>query len=211
MQKSLNRNATNYEKLNEFRRKQEETRLFDKEVLQSRIQDNLAAWELMTKYKGQPYNATIAGAVKQIYPTRVLACKNDLVTNEKVAYLLAKHLVNSGVAPSKIAITTLEQCYLSIRGFGDFAEIKRNVFNRENQLIIIENIREIRDTDIKQNIYSFWEEFTVFLKQNKNVHVILVFESEVYNPNTNQKMHWFPTKQEDAENEVIRKLGFRSL
>ena len=83
------------------------------------------------------------------------------------------------MATSKVCIVNLEDCYLSVRGFGEQGKIKDKIFSNDNELIIIEGVREMRQTDIKDNISSFWDEFWAYCAKNKKLNVLLLFDYQV--------------------------------
>lgn len=172
-----NRNKTNFEKFQSYFENSKNN--VDYDILQTRIKENLDLWELkITKQHNCPYIPSVAKMVKTVQPTRLLLKNRTPEINERMTYIIAKHLINTGCSPSKTIIVNLEDCYLSIRGFGDKGIIKNKIFNNDNEIIIIENMRNIRQTDITDNVYSFWKEFLAYCKKNKNLHILLCFEEQ---------------------------------
>lgn len=163
----------------------------DNKIMQMRIIDNITSWEnSLKKHNNIKYNPNVAKFIKENELLRLILNKHDGYKNEYKAYVLAKHLINSGrVTPSEIYVVSIEDCYLSIRGFGEREQIKHDLFSYKNKLIIIENMREIRATDVKDNVYSFWEEFWAYLRRNRNINVFLCFEEQETEKN---KKDWYP-------------------
>ena len=179
--------------------------VIDKDVRESRIVDNLNTWEIsMTKYPNIKYNPSVAKMIKTVTDTdgaiRLIINKSTPTQNEKKAYIIAKHLINAGISPSNVCITNIEDCYLSVRGFGDNAAIKDKIFRSSNRLIIIENMREIRQTDVKDNVYSFWQEFWAYCRKNRNLNVLLCFDVP--------EKDWYPREVAKAPH---KELHFRYL
>ena len=147
--------------------------LLDNEIRASRIKDNLLDWEMNYNIKYMP---NVAKKIREHKPSRYYIISRTPEKNEYWGYVIAKHLINIGVAPSKVCIVNLEDCYLSVRGFGEQGKIKDKIFSNDNELIIIEGVREMRQTDIKDNISSFWDEFWAYSDKNKKFNVILLFD-----------------------------------
>lgn len=155
--------------------------LLDNEIRASRIKNNLLDWEMNynIKYNNIKYMPNVAKKIREHKPSRYYIMSRTPEKNEYWGYVIAKHLINVGIAPSKVCITNLEDCYLSVRGFGDMAKIKDKIFANDNELIIIEGVREMRMTDIKDNVSSFWDEFWAYCAKNKKLNVLLLFDYQV--------------------------------
>lgn len=148
------------------------------DLMKQRVLDNLDLWEnSYTKVKGIEVDNEFLSKLSQVLPTRVAYLSEDSSFNMAMGYRLAKALVKLGIPPSAVCITNLNDCYLSIRGFGETAEKKKQIFSPENQLIIIEGAREDRPTDIKDNTKSFMQEFLAHLNNNPDLNVIVIGDS----------------------------------
>lgn len=152
--------------------------ILDKEIIKKRIETNLLNWEKsLSKHKGCKYNKKLDAFVSARRPLRVSVFKNSPEKNEQVGYSLVKHLINRGVAPSKICVTTLENSYSSIRGFSEMREIKEKIFSPQNEVILIENCR-YSEADVKDNMENFWIQMSNHLKLNPKINLILCWDNE---------------------------------
>lgn len=177
LSKAYKRNKTDYKKLGANLSKITTTSAYDSEVRAARIKENLIAWEgMIDKHHNIPYSKAIATKIATKIPQRLLLCSSNPYSNEYIGYVLLKHFVNAGVAPSKICIVTLNECYSSIRGFGETGHIKNKIFNEENEVLLIEKVRGLRNTDVKDNVQSFWEDFSAFCRKRRKLNVIMCFD-----------------------------------
>lgn len=197
-----NRNQTDFEKLNNYQ-KLKKINYIDDYVKKERIEKNLETWEQsISKHFNLPFNKKIQDNILKIKPFRAIINSQTSINNEKIAYSIAKHFIGCGIPPSKITIVNIDDCYLSARGFGEQGEIKKKIFDESNKIIIIENVRDIKNTDIMDNVITFWDEMFNLLKKQKKLNLLLCFE--VSNSN-----NWFPTKMNKKEKErFLKDLSF---
>lgn len=171
------RNKLDPDILEEYNKHNDNRIFIDESVIASRIENNLSIWEnTMTKYIGLPYKPSISSYIKNNDNVRLAIKSKDGKSNQKMAYLVCKHLVNAGVSPSSIAITTLEDCYLHYRGIGEESRKKREaIFNDNVNTILIEDVRDMQMTDVADNVKYFWIELFNRLNKDKNMNLILSF------------------------------------
>ena len=197
-----NRNKTNFDKL----KNKNNFNPIDTDLMKLRIKENLQLWEMkIDKFHNIEYSKKIAQLIKANQPTRLILSKRDPASNEKIAYTIAKHFVNAGISPSEIVIVSLEDCYLSARGFGEQGQIKSKIFNPKNKVILIENMREIRSTDVKDNVNTFWLEFFAFCQKQKDLNVLLSFDKTITTPN------WFTFEEtnEEDKSKYLSSMNFK--
>lgn len=165
----------------------------------------MRTWEVLhPEFENIPFNRKLADYVKK-NRVRVLIKKNDSFTNNHKGRMLLKHLINGGVSPTATCMTSLEDCYLSVRGFGEQGKIKKTIFDPNNQAILITNVREIRKTDVLDNVHSFWTEFWDYLSKYPHIQVIMTF-----NVDTTEKHLWYPIP-EGSKTIPHKILGFTEI
>lgn len=122
------------------------------------------------------YSNKLASYIKKQSPVRFMIKEEDVVENTKKYLTVVKHLINSGVEPSKIKIMSLDECYLMVRGFGSDREKRNSFFDRRNQLIVITNMRAYNERyDVWENIKAFWADFFSYCESMPKLHILLVF------------------------------------
>lgn len=182
-------------------------KVIDDGVRLLRVKENLNIWETsMTKYPNIKYIPSTAQQLKEIlkrnHCIRMVIKNGSAIQNEKKGYAIAKYLINAGLSPSNVCITNIEDCYLSVRGFGDSAAVKDKIFRNTNKLIIIENMREMRPTDIKDNVDTFWQEFWAYCRKNRDLNVLLCFdETNIFEEN--KVKDWYPREQGKAPHKEL--------
>lgn len=191
------RNKLDKELLEEYQRHNESKKVIDADVIAARIQNNLSIWEnTMTKYSNLPYKQTISNYIKNNDNVRLAVKSKDGNSNQRMAYTICKHLINAGISPSSIAITTLEDCYLHYRGIGEESRKKREaIFNDNVSTILIEDVRDMQITDVSDNVNFFWVELFNRLKKDKNMNLILSFIDSKSN-------NWLPKNMRKELEEV---------
>lgn len=196
------RNKLDPETLEEYKKHNESKNYIDSEVIASRIQNNLSIWEnTMTKYSNLPYKQTISNYIKNNENVRLAIKSKDGNSNQRMAYTICKHLINAGVAPSSITITTLEDCYLHYRGIGDESRKKREaIFNDNINTILIEDVRDMQVTDVSDNVKFFWAELFNRLRKDKKMNLILSFIDS-------SSSNWLP---KDMKKQV-KEIGIKEL
>lgn len=175
---------------------------FDADVIRGRIENNIELWEnTMTKYKGLKYNQSISNFIKNSKNIRILIKRKTPIQNEKMAYLFCKHLINTGISPSEIVITNIDDCYLHYRGIGEESlKIKNNIFNDNVKVILIENMRDISQTDITDNVKFFWSDIFNRLIKNNNLNIILSFIQCDSNK-------WYPSNEKNK----LKLINFKEI
>lgn len=196
------RNKLDKELLEEYKKRNENKNVIDNDVIAARIQNNLSIWEnTMTKYSNLPYKQTISNYIKNNDNVRLAIKSKDGNSNQRMAYTICKHLINAGISPSSIAITTLEDCYLHYRGIGEESRKKREaIFNDNISTILIEDVRDMQITDVSDNVKFFWVELFNRLRKDKNMNLILSFIDSKSN-------NWLP---KDMRKE-LKEVGIREL
>lgn len=191
------RNKLDKELLEEYQRHNESKKVIDADVIAARIQNNLSIWEnTMTRYSNLPYKQTISNYIKNNANVRFAVKSKDGNSNQRMAYTICKHLINAGISPSSIAITTLEDCYLHYRGIGEESRKKREaIFNDNVSTILIEDVRDMQITDVSDNVNFFWVELFNRLKKDKNMNLILSFIDSKSN-------NWLPKNMRKELEEV---------
>lgn len=180
------RNHIDYEKYEEYKRKRTSINQ-DPEVIKKRITENLLLWEEMIpeKYKGIPYDSTLAKNIKSRNGiVNAMFTNHDMETNNLKSYKILKHLINFGISPSEIFITDYEDCLQLIRGYGDDRVYIRKLFSKSNKAIFIYNLRsKISSIDNNDNYNTFWKKMKSYCKNNGTSLIVSSIEPlEDWNP-----------------------------
>ena len=140
--------------------------------------ENLETWERdYTKVKNIKLDKDFVKEIQSAYPIRAALLYSNPKENLTYAYTIAKSCIALGLKPSSVCITNLNECYSTIRGFGDQAKVKNKIFNEETKLLIIEQVRPNRPTDVQDNVNSFMSELSSALLTRDNLGIIFVGES----------------------------------
>lgn len=93
--------------------------------------------------------------------------------NMKKGFSIVKHLILIGkVRPSKVTIANLNDCYSSARGFGEGIGVRRKIFNRDNDCIILTGVQA---SPVYQDecIIAFWQDFFNYCQLHPKLNVML--------------------------------------
>lgn len=174
-----NHNKTNSDSYKEYLKNKQSLNAQSKtEVKIARIKENIETWERdYTKVKNIKLDKDFVKEIQNAYPIRAALLYSNPKENLTYAYTIAKSCIALGLKPSSVCITNLNECYSTIRGFGDQAKIKNKIFNEETKLLIIEQVRPNRPTDVQDNITSFMNELSSALLTRDNLGIIFVGES----------------------------------
>lgn len=150
------------------------------ELRKARIRENLKVWDKNFSKLKEVINIDKQNAlmIRNAHPLRVAFVGKDPRENYRKAYKLARFYISLGMSPSEVLITNLNDCYLSVRGFGEKASIKESIFSPKVKLLLIEEVRENRKTDIADNATTFVNELASALDIRQDLCVIFVGNSE---------------------------------
>lgn len=187
----------------------------------AQIKTNIETWERdYTKIKNIKLNKDFVKEVQQAYPIRAALFYKDPKENLMIGYKIAKACVALGLRPNSICITNLNECYSTIRGFGEQSKIKNKIFNEDTKLLIIEQVRPNRPTDVQDNVTSFINELSASLMTRDNLGIIFIGDSDdsINFASSKTNLNWKMLEQTNIEiykdnkakkSSIQKKLGRR--